>query len=658
MTEPAPVPPLQTMPTTSPYDFYAADNLRATLQTASRNLSNFLLQRGQLANKYLTYRSAVPEQGWFGTAYNTFARQFEEAQQKVAGFINQLNQLIVNVNNQSRQIAQKNNRPFIDPPIPMPSFPTWPKAPNNTVRDNAQGALPQNLYDYSTQTTAANNEQFRGYFLKNVINAAQANSVNRLYVAHDYGSDCVSLARAVAYSLRWEILELDARVAIVGREFEKAGSQPTPGDPKFLKFQTQQQLDQALDNTAAQEGKKLAQSLNQNGELTDAEWNELRVNATNPAFTTAFFNAVDPKIFHEYLLVDYANSGGNFPDEPERTQILAQALASAYATGQLSSKIGQQLTTQWGTKDQPNQFLPEFLTALAKDPKASLNFVNTLTPSEISNFASGLHNTKYGSQWQGDFIEVYASAIKAAPDSTSAGTLFKTITNAVTSSTGTWNPGTNDAKALGDLIGATAAKMLPAAPSGADQADLQIWAGQVGGTFSWLLGQWMPWIKETEAGNQATNADIQGIASTIAGIAVGEIAVDTGGLGLAAWSIAAGIMQTDLTTAITSVITSPTEDPQAIQLELDGYTKDTGRKLAIMRLLQEGVVYTGKPGQEGTQVPFGMDRVNEIAQAYDNEYNAYHHIGGNGPGPVSPGPQWSIRTPDGDITTYEFLGGV
>jgi len=396
------------------------------LKTATRNLSNFQQQRSQLVNRYLTYQSKVPEQGWVGTSYDTFARQFEESQQKLAGFINQLNQLVVNVNNQSRQVQVASNQDPTYPLLTIPPSPAWRKAPVNTAQGHAQGALPDSLYSYSRQTTNANNQQFTGYFLKNLVSAADANFGNAPDGWPDYCGECASVARAIANSLRWQILELDARVGIIGQEFEKAGSKQTLGDPHFRTFQTQQQLDKALDDAAAQAGKKLASQV-KGSRLTDAQWNELRGNDSNPAFTTAFFNSLDPRAFKEVVL-PYTYQGLDATDD--QTQTLATALASAYGAGHLSPAIERQLT-HWGVYS-ADQFLPQFLTALSANPQASMNYLKTLNESQFDGLASGSFSNQYPTQSQAAFLLVCATVMREEPDPSSALQFMDKVYNAYT----------------------------------------------------------------------------------------------------------------------------------------------------------------------------------------------------------------------------------
>jgi hypothetical protein len=631
-----------------PYDFNAADNLETTLKSAGGLLQNLLANRGKWVSQYLTYKDNGPQQGWVGTEYKRWAAQFNESQFMLGKYVNQLYGRAVDVHNTSYnayitsftaggtpfdQNWTGSRHPYSYMTYASPQG--WSGAPTNSAAPGTEGATPQCLYNYSDSATKANDENLRSFFTKNLAAAAAAAPVADTAWSKGGNPPASALARAIAWFLRWQVLELDARVRIVGEAFELAGNRQSPG---YFTFQTPDQLDKTINSElpSIQAANKLAQQVNQQGVTPDV-LKRLQEYENDPAFMATFFNDLTPDQINELLSGYGVQLPGAPKSNPDWPGMLDQALVSAFASGALSPATVQQIIRYMP----PDQLLP----ALASNPKAALNFVESLTPDEINKMATYMPGTATSSI-QPDFIAVYAAAIKAAPDSNTAQYLFNQITQAVTTEPVgmTWNPGTLDAAAIGQLIAAMAAWKLPKVPAGADQQGLQQWAGEVGGTFDGLLNQWLPWLKTTEGANEQVNANIQDVVSTLVGMAIAEVAVDTG-FDAAAWSIAAGLIQSDLTEAITSIMTSPTEDPQTIQDNLKKATTSMAETLAITRLLQEGVIYTGEPGQEGSQpLQPNQQNLNAILNAFKSK-NANQ--------------QWSIRTPgEKDQTTFSFLAEI
>jgi hypothetical protein len=629
------------------YDFVAADNLESNINQASTKLINLMTCRGNWAKWYLTYpKNRDKQPGWVGTEYDTWAKQFDQSQAVLAGFVTGLAQLAFTLHNNSYSEAVKEGGAQWRTPMHSHAEVQSPgKAPPNSDpgKSGTQGATPDFLYKYSDQATGLN-DQIRPFFtntLPAVCDQTPASVLNGLNIASSKADvDLPGLVRGIAWSLRNQILELDARVRIVGEAFDLAGNKQTPG---YFTFPTQKQLETTINNDlpSIQAANKLAQQVNQQGVTPDL-FKKLQKYQNDPAFMATFFNGLSPTQIEDLLFTYGDPPPGAPPTQPDESGLLDQALVTAFASGALNQASAQQIV-----QNMP----PSLLPALAKNPQAALNFVQSLTPEEISSMAT-YRPGRTTQSIQPEFIEVYAAAIKAAPDSNTAQHLFDQITKAVTTEPAgmTWNPGTVDGTAIGQLIAAMAAWELPKAPAGADQVGLQGWAQQVSGKYSGLLDQWLPWLKTTEAANQQSNADMQWIASTLVGMAVAQMPVDPG-FDAAIWVVAGGIITTDLTNDLTSIMTNPTEDPQVIQMDLQKATTKMAQQLAIARLLQAGLIYTGKPGQEGSQpLQLSQPNLNAIMSAYASQ--TAHPS-------KSDDPQWSIRTPNGqDVTTFYFLGAI
>lgn len=362
------------------YDFGAADNLERVLNEASGRLRNLLIQRGKWAMQYLSYQANGLQQGWVGTEYTEWARQFNESQSMLARGVNDLVSRAVDVHNASyRADTNQNSTRTL---MYYPADQTWSGAPNNTAPDNTQAANPQCLYSYSDNATNANDTEFRSFFLKDLADAASAAPVADAASSPGNVPAPSSLARSIGWFLKNKLLELDARVRIVGEAFEYAGGRPIPGEPGFLQI-TQQQLDNAIgdhrkkpDNSIDQrikDAQALAQDVQQHGMvMTDGDWNNLKSHKNDPVFTSAFFNSLPPDKVQQ-LLDGYSYQNAKPPIGQDQINTLAQAYASAYAGG-LSPAIQQQVARFLDT-GMATRFQSAFYNDLGNDPQAAANFM-------------------------------------------------------------------------------------------------------------------------------------------------------------------------------------------------------------------------------------------------------------------------------------------
>ncbi len=513
-------------------------------------------------------------------------------------------------------------------------------------------AIPDNLFSYSGQTTGASTDLAQ--WVSGILTPAV-----RLYqeTAIDLGSNIDGLTApggsidASAKSLLGRIRDADKQVRAVGQAFLDAGDNGlgTVRYPAWMHNHdpggdlTRYAIVTTSDGTisgdlSSQQGARLAGYYRTHG--PDAYvFQQLAQHQNDPAYTAAFFSGLTPVQVND-LISTYGDwRGASPPSGQDESGVLATALASAYASGELSSAVEKQIA-QWLALMPADRFRPLFYAALAKDPQAALNFISSLTPQQFDKLAAGA----FGEPWQSEFMEVCTAAIDACPDGASAYQVFLKITSAVTSGD-TWNPYENDGQAIADLVAATAAKMLTSPPAGTGQQQLEAWTVTIGSTVWKLLSPWMKWLKATEASNQQTNATVQSVVSNIVNSVLGKIPA-LPGLAPGAFSWLMGQAGTGLTNAITSAITEPTEDSAQSQAALASAVTLLSERLAIAKLLAEGTIYPGPPGHEGTQ-PLAATPAN--IDAIVNAFNSPH---------PDIAPQYSIRAQGGDLSTYFFLSGV
>lgn len=523
---------------------------------------------------------------------------------------------------------------------------------------NDAQAIPDNLFSYSDQTTGASTDlqQWISSVLTPAVQLYQETALDLGNNIDDLTTPHTGTIDADTRNVLSSVSGTDKQVRAAGQAFLDAGdngkgsvtfpawfrNHPDPGgDP--TQYAIVSTPDSVIgDDLSHQQGAQLAEYELKYG--PDAYvFQQLAEHQNDPAFTAAFFNGLTP-VRVNTLLITYGDwRGAAPPNGQDESGVLAQALASAYANGQLSPAIEKQID-EWLVLMPANRFRPLFYAALAKNPQAALNFINSLTAQQFSKLAAGA----FGRPWQSEFIEICTAAIKTCPDGPSAYALFLKITKAVTSGD-TWNPYESDGQAIADLMAAVAAKMIPNPPAGADQQELEVWTGTIGSTIRKLLKPWMDWLKTTEASNQQTNANVKTVVSTIVNKVVGLIPApafeeSVATVGKALWNHVVGQSSTDLTNIITQAITEPTENSAQSQAALANATTLMAKRLAIAKLLAEGAIYPGSPEREGTQpVAATVANIDAIVQAANDPNSAA---------------QYSIRAPGGDLLTYFFLSAV
>lgn len=531
------------------YDFGAADNLENAIKQAAGALGNLMTSRGNWANQYLKFPKNYQNQpGWVGTEYTAWAIQFKSSQDVLVRYINKLLWLAFNVHNASYANWNRGLSKPTEGRTRMASQEQAPRqvyAPPNLDPDmHTQGATPDFLYQYSDNATRLN-DQIRPSIWKNLNSAYdQANQP----VRDALNGDLSNLVGDIMDCLRNHILELDARVRIVGDAFELAGARPA-GDPttdqkQYVTFSAESPLDTEIANLTPQvnNANDLAQYVQQHG-MDKHFWDQLKANQNNPTFMAAFFSALSPAQI-ESLLVTYGNwsNATKSPSDPDESTLLSQALASAYASGELGPAVGQQIA-QWLTSYPRNRFLPAFLNALANyprtatdphaplDPKAAAGFIQSLSddPQQFDALAEGLGNADYGSQWSADFINVCAAAFKGLPPDQADQLYYRFAgtdrTRGLLASMHPTDPSVL-APALGAFVANYAATKLGPPPPGVKLGD---WASHdIGAEINKLLQPFQEWIDNADKSSDAAATSGLALANTVVSLVIGGLTLGIG----------------------------------------------------------------------------------------------------------------------------------
>lgn len=373
---------------------WGPDELESALNTAGDNLHAFLLLRSSLAKKYLAYSSGGPQQGWVGKEYNNWARQFNESQFMMGKYVNQLYGRAVDAHNAAVTEQHKNEvnhtpswvryKGFGTGLLPYYGYAdrvTWDKAPVNTDPNNAEGADPECLAQYSSKTTGANDYKFRAFFSGALASAAAALPQEDNAPSPGGNPSASALARAISYFLFYQVLELDGRVGMIGTAFKEAGNS---GNKQFVTVQSQQKLDQQIGADEAPDAKNLAHYASKYG-IDNHVLQQLKIHQNDPYYTSAFFNNLNKAQFQSLLTHITRDSN------PADQQALVGALVSAYADPNFK-KSYQDMVANWLTNTTDTQQADvesDFLMQLQGNPAAAFNFINSLSPDQFASFANG-----------------------------------------------------------------------------------------------------------------------------------------------------------------------------------------------------------------------------------------------------------------------------
>lgn len=432
---------------------WTPDQLENALTDAGDKLYNFLLSRSSLVKKYLTYVDKGPQQGWVGREYENWARQFNDSQFVMGKYVNQLYGRAVDAHNAAvtaqyeQEMRDLNKEPswvrwkgddqyfrehrpryrYIEPV-------RWDKAPVNTDPYNAEGANPECLSQYSCKTTQGN-ENIRAFFSTTLASAAAALPEEDNAPSSGGNPPASTLARAITYFLRYQVLELDARVGMIGKAFQEAGNQ-VPGTN--FRTTTQQQLDQKIGDDEAPFARTLAQYASQHG-IDNYVLQQLMIHQNDPYYTSVFFNALNKSQFQD-LLTHITQD-----DNPADQQTLVGALVSAYANPDFNKNY-QRMIANWlinTTDSRQVDVESNFLMQIQGNPTAAYNFIESLPPEQFTSFANG-SNAAFGAQpdstaqgiaglqdkYSAMFLQDCAAAMAAPMDSAHALQLMDRIYNA------------------------------------------------------------------------------------------------------------------------------------------------------------------------------------------------------------------------------------
>lgn len=543
------------------YDYGAADNLESALRTAANTLESFVAQRGQTAHNDFGYTVNGTVEGWVGNAYDKWRVDYDTSQNALANCVNDLNQLWVQVHNATydAEMYMYNNSGISRLPVPAPvGNPIL--APQNADPDNAEGATPDMLYDYSDLMTGLNDQilpVFKGlrqyvddYYA--TYNTSSSSDMPNLIQPIDGLYPDSAVPRAVAYYLTSTVRPMDAYVRTVGQAFENADSNPitspattsphgvTPGDqgdPDGGHFITlsRSRLDKSIRQVEATDastakftadskaGRQAALGFMASDGVTRQLIDEIVANQDNAAWTSAFLDTLSPDAI--LLLIQYMNAA---PGAREKYMpALAQAWVTALDSGQLTPSAVQNLITVMMNDSHRGIYVGFFnqylLADLKNDPKAAAEFINYATGQQLQQLLDGnfdLPNAN-SSDKEAQIIGLMELTLRYEPDAVSA-TEFYNRMWALLKATQPRPAQPALGAAMQFLMTYVAFAVTP--PSG----DLRQWAQTTGLTVWGLVQQWQNWIGTFEDANHAQTSNEQMWGELIAGMTLSVVLLAVG----------------------------------------------------------------------------------------------------------------------------------
>jgi hypothetical protein len=543
------------------YDYGAADNLESALRTAANTLESFVAQRGQTAHNDFGYTVNGTVEGWVGNAYDKWCVDYNTSQNALTNYVNDLNQLWVQVHNATydAEMYMYNNSGISRLPVPAPAGNPI-LAPQNADPDNAEGATPDMLYDYSDLMTGLNDQilpVFKGlrqyvddYYA--TYNTSSSSDMPNLIQPIDGLYPDSAVPRAVAYYLTSTVRPMDAYVRTVGQAFENADSNPiaspittsphgvTPGDqgdPDGGHFITlsQSRLDKSIRQVEATDasiakftadskaGRQAALSFMASDGVTQQLIDEIAANQDNAAWTSAFLDTLSPDAI--LLLIQYMNAT---PGAREKYMpALAQAWVTALDSGQLTPSAVQNLITVMMNDSHRGIYVGFFnqylLADLKNDPKAAAEFINYATGQQLQQLLDGnfdLPNAN-SSDKEAQIIGLMELTLRYEPDAVSA-TEFYNRMWALLKATQPRPAQPALGAAMQFLMTYVAFAVTP--PSG----DLRQWAQTTGLTVWGLVQQWQNWIGTFEDANHAQTSNEQMWGELIAGMTLSVVLLAVG----------------------------------------------------------------------------------------------------------------------------------
>jgi hypothetical protein len=564
------------------YDYGAADNLESALRTAATTLEIFVTQRSQTAQHDFGYTVNGIIEGWIGNAYNKWCIDFNTSQNVLTNYVNNLNQLWVQVHNATydAEMYMYNHASISRLPVPSPvGNPIL--APQNSDPNNAEGATPAMLYDYSDLMTGQNDQilptfrtslpQYVSDYYANYSSSSNSAEPNLIQPIDELYPDA-AVPHSIAYYLTSTVRPMDAHVRTVGKAFEKADSNPVTtspsyvprsdqGDPDadhFITLSSEALLDQtiaqidATDASIAQftadekAGSQAAQSFKAGGDLvTQQLLDEIIANQNNAAWTSAFFSTLSTADILRIIQYMNATPGG----QGKYLQAFAQACATALDSGLLSPSSVQNLISvvlhdphQGISVDLFNQYL---LDDLKNDPKAAVNFINYATDQQLQQLLNGNYSVPgtSSSQREAQIINLATEALGFSADQSDAESLYQRISKLIMQ---TQPPDAETVlpaaqKFFGTYIFAST---YPPAPDAGPDA-LTGWAEQVAQNIDGKLKSWLNWIESFESKNLSDQGRRQAIEELVIGFV-------TTGIGLLLSPLGSAILGAS-STVLTSV---------------------------------------------------------------------------------------------------------
>lgn len=515
------------------YDFAAADDLESTLNQASAKLGNLMTQRGIWAGSYLTYMADQGQlQGWIGTEYSKWATQFNESQRMIVGFITDMAQQAYTVHNisytqETANFVTTQRRPMSRPATAPPII----SAPvNNPGPGNPEGATPGNLYRYSDLSTGLN-DQIRPFFAKSLAAAfADQPSANTALYGNSF-RESSNLPARITWFLRWQLLELDARVRIVGEAFELADKNKPDSVTQFISLpsgydgESEFNTDLYLVTSDTTNAQQAAQNLKQMEQSTGLNFSlvlqELRENEDNPVWTTAFFSSLSKHDIEVLLnIMDRNNAFQGY------TSDLAQAYTTALNSGEMPNSAISDLIDVFlsGDKDgiPTGKFDSDLLKDLNENPAAATTFLNNASDQQLLQMLNGDYSlpSSNSGEREAQIIDLFSVFLANNPSGADAA-FYDRVTKLIFQTDP--DPAAPVLAAAQVFLSQYIIVEFPPPPG--DPAELTQWAEDAGTWINSLEnggpdGGWHGWIKQFEQSNHQHTAQAQSNFENIAGASV------------------------------------------------------------------------------------------------------------------------------------------